>query len=64
MHDHFFPYIVILTGDVSFYQINQYSFSPGPHFLTIIFNVTSGREGEYVFNFTGEIRPRKLQLQT
>ena len=39
------------------YTIDQFLFSPGQHVLTVVYNVTSGRVGEYRQNFTGEIRP-------
>ena len=48
------------TGEVSFLEIDQYSFSPGSHTLTIGFNLTTGREGEFQYNFTGQVRIRKL----
>lgn len=44
------------------FQIDQYSFSTEPHTLTVAFNLTTGREGEYQFNFTGEVRERKSTL--
>ena len=49
-----------ILGDISSYTIDQFLFSPGPHNLTIVYNVTSGRQGEFLFNFTGEVRPSML----
>jgi hypothetical protein len=48
--------------DIELYTIDQFLFSPGPHILTIMYNVTSGRMGEYRQNFTGEIRPRTFKF--
>ena len=45
---------------MSFLEIDQFSFSPGPHALTIVFNVTTGGEGEFQYNFFGQVRERKL----
>ena len=47
---------------LSFYEIDQYSFSPGPHTLTIAFVVSTGEQGEFVYEFTGLIRERMLIL--
>ena len=44
---------------MSFLEIDQYSFSPGPHTLTIAFNITTGRKGQFQYNFTGQVRLRK-----
>ena len=44
---------------MSFLEIDEYSFSPGPHTLTIAFNLTTGGEGEFQYNFTGQVRQRK-----
>ena len=47
-------------GVLTFYEIDQYSFSPGPHTLNIAYNLTTGRAGVSSFNFTGLVRERKL----
>ena len=47
-------------GDLLSIEIDQFSFSPGPHVLIITFNLTSGAEGVFMYNFTGEERPRKF----
>ena len=47
---------------LSFYEIDQYSFSPGPHTLTIAFAVSTGEQGEFVYEFTGLVRERMLIL--
>lgn len=44
---------------MSFLEIDEYSFSPGLHTLTIAFNLTTGGEGEFQYNFTGQVRQRK-----
>lgn len=51
---------MFIAGDITLYTIDQYSFSAGPHILTIVYNVTSGRTGEQRFNFSSEVRPRVL----
>ena len=50
--------LISFIGSLSFFEIDQYSFSPGPHTLTIAFNVTTGGEGEFVYEFTGLVRER------
>ena len=49
---------------MTLYEIDQYSFSAGPHTLTIAFNLTTGREGEHQYNFTGEVRERKSTVNS
>ena len=49
-----FPFI----GFLLFLEIDQYSFSPGPHTLTIAFTVNAGEQGEFVYEFTGLVRER------
>ena len=50
------------AGDPGSIEIDQYSFSPGPHSLTITYNTTSGEQGTFQYNFTGLLRPRELYI--
>ena len=49
------------SGDLSRYVIDLYSFLPGVHTLTIVFNLTTGEEGTHLYNFTASIREHELQ---
>lgn len=48
------------TGDLSFIEIDQFTFSPGPHELLINYTCDNGDTGEFVYQFEGETRPSKL----
>ena len=50
---------VLIIGDLSSIEIDQFSFAPGPHVLLISFNLTSGESGTFEYDFVGEIRERK-----
>ena len=58
-HSHIF----FFAGELNLIEIDQYSFSPGPHTLLISFNLTTGEEGSFQHNFTGVVRQRKLNLE-
>ena len=58
-HSHIFFFF---AGELNLIEIDQYSFSPGPHTLLISFNLTTGEEGSFQHNFTGVVRQRKLNL--
>ena len=48
---------LILLGDIDFLEVNQFTFSPGPHVLRIDFIDTFGNVGVFEYNFTGVVRP-------
>jgi hypothetical protein len=50
--------LIAFVGSLSFIEIDQFSFSPGPHTLTIAFSVSTGEQGEFVYEFTGLVRER------
>ena len=50
------------SGELSVYEIDQFSFSPDIHTLTIVFNLTTGDEGVHQYNFTGRVRERELLI--
>ena len=52
--------MLTFPGDPGSIQIDQYSFSPGPHSLTIAYNTTSGDQGTFQYNFTGILRQREF----
>lgn len=54
--------ITNFPGDPAFIQIDQYSFSLGPHSLTIAYNATSGEQGTFQYNFTGILRQREFSF--
>ena len=51
--------LINFPGDPASIDIDQYSFSPGPHSLIIAYNTTSGEQGTFQYNFTGILRQRK-----
>ena len=53
-------FVFFLSGFLSGITINQFEYSPDVHTLTIMFNVTTGEEGIYHYNFTGLVREREL----
>ena len=50
------------TGDISSIEIDQFTFSPGPHELLINFTCVNGDTGKFVYEFEGETRPSKLSV--
>ena len=50
------------TGDLSFIEIDQFTFGPGPHELLINYTCDNGDTGEFVYNFRGFFRPSKLSV--
>ena len=49
-------------GDLSLIEIDQFTFSPGPHELLINYTCVNGDKGEFVYEFEGETRPSKLSV--
>ena len=54
--------IFLYPGNLRGVEIDRFSFSPEAHTLFIRFNLTTGAEGVFQYNFTGEVRPRKFLL--
>ena len=50
------------TGDISSIEIDQFTFSPGPHELLINYTCVNGDTGEFVYEFEGETRPSELSV--
>ena len=61
VHNEFILIYVInyLTGDVSFFEIDEYR-GPGERVLTIRYNLTTGEEGIFQYLFEGRVRERKF----
>ena len=55
-------YFLAETGDLSLIEIDQFTFSPGPHELLINYTCVNGDKGEFVYEFEGETRPSKLSV--
>ena len=45
------------AGDPQFLEIDPFLLTPGPHILSVSFNLTNGAEGIFAYNFTAEERP-------
>ena len=52
------------TGDPTNLRIDLFAYSPELHSLVIAFNTTAGGEGDFTYNFTGQVRQRKLNCNS
>ena len=50
------------VGDLDFYEIDQYSFTPGTRVFTVEFNLTTGEEGTYQDTFEAFRRERTYNI--